>query len=102
MTETKTCRECGRELPISSFRKTRWGSIFDTRNECVKEKYLATRNSNRPQRPTPAYSDPEFDGQSVGDVFRMMGRAKRWLESRGCTIKLEGEYTETKTHKLKY
>ena len=23
--ETKTCKECGRELEISNFKKTRWG-----------------------------------------------------------------------------
>lgn len=39
---------------------------------------------------------------SMGEVVRLMGRAKKWLESRGYTIRLEGEYTETKVHKLKF
>lgn len=32
----------------------------------------------------------------------MMGRARRWLESRGFKIHLSGEYHETKIHKLKF
>lgn len=32
----------------------------------------------------------------------MMGRARRWLESRGFKIHLSGEYFETKIHKLKF
>ena len=78
------------------------GGYSDACKECIREKHLATRASHHPQQLALAYSDPEFDGQTIGDVFRLMGRAKHWLESRGCTIKLEGEYIETRTHKLKY
>ena len=30
--ETKTCKECGRELELSNFKKTRWGgyAVFAT------------------------------------------------------------------------
>lgn len=31
-----------------------------------------------------------------------MGRAKKWLESRGYVIQLSGEYHETKIRKLKF
>jgi hypothetical protein len=34
--------------------------------------------------------------------MRMMGRAKKWLESRGFVIRLSGEYHETKIRKLKF
>lgn len=47
-------------------------------------------------------SDPDFDGKTPGEVVRLMGRAKRWLESRGFKIHLSGEYHETKIHKLKF
>ena len=47
------------------------------------------------------FSDPDFDEKSPGDVWRMMCRAKRWLESRGYTITLDGEYREVKVRKLK-
>ena len=50
----------------------------------------------------PPFSDPDFDGKDPGEVVRMMGRAKRWLESRGFTIRLDGEYTKTTVHKLKF
>lgn len=48
------------------------------------------------------FSDPDFDGKDPGEVVRMMGRAKRWLESRGCVITLRGEFHETKIRKLKF
>lgn len=34
--ETKKCKECGRELPITEFRKTRWGHCSEVCNECVQ------------------------------------------------------------------
>lgn len=104
MNETKTCSTCGRELPLSAFRKTRWGGTANFCNECIAEKNANTRydrvhaqgGDNRP------FSDPDFDGKTPGEVVRMMGRAKRWLESRGFEICLSGEYHETKIHKLKF
>lgn len=52
-------------------------------------------------KPAP-FSDPDFDGKDPGEVMRMMGRAKKWLESRGFIIQLSGEYHETKIRKLKF
>ena len=98
MDETKTCSQCGRELPIDRFKIGKGGERVSVCCDCIRAK----RRTNSPPPPTATYNDPQFDGQSIGDVFRLMGRAKRWLESRGCVIRLEGEYTETKTHKLKY
>lgn len=51
---------------------------------------------------TAPFSDPDFDGKEPGEVMRMMGRAKKWLESRGFVIQLSGEYHETKIRKLKF
>ncbi len=51
---------------------------------------------------TAPVSDELFDGKEPGEVMRMMGRAKRWLESRGFVIQLSGEYHETKIRKLKF
>ena len=48
------------------------------------------------------FSDPDFDNLSVGEVVRLMGRAKKWLESRNCRITLYGDFIETKTKKLKF
>lgn len=102
--ETKTCKTCGRELSLSAFKKTRWGGISGTCNECVKEKRAETRY-NRAQMgggKTAPFSDPDFDGKDPGEVIRMMGRAKKWLESRGFIIHLDGEFHETKIRKLKF
>ena len=44
----------------------------------------------------------DFDGKDPGEVVRLMGRAQRWLQSRGYTIRLDGEYTKTTVHKLKF
>lgn len=41
--ETKVCKDCGRELPLSAFKKTRWGGYAGTCNECVREKRTQTR-----------------------------------------------------------
>ena len=50
---------------------------------------------------TTPFSDEDFDGKTIGDVWRQMCRAKKWLESRGCVINLSGEYRETIIKKLK-
>lgn len=101
--ETKVCSHCGRELPLSAFKKTRWGGYAGTCNECVREKRAQTRYDrvNSVGGGKILYSDAEFDGREIGDVWRQMCRAQRWLESRGCVIKLDGEFHETKVRKLK-
>ena len=48
------------------------------------------------------FAAPDFDGKAPGEVMRMMGRAKKWLESRGFIIQLSGEYHETIIRKLKF
>lgn len=60
---------------------------------------LRTRPRGGKQAP---FSDPDFDGKDPGEVMRLMGRAKKWLESRGFIIQLSGEFHETKIRKLKF
>ena len=36
--ETKVCKCCGRELPISNFKTTRWGSKVSVCTECSTNK----------------------------------------------------------------
>lgn len=45
--ETKKCKECGRELPVTEFRKSRWGNYTEVCKKCSKEKYDETRYKNR-------------------------------------------------------
>lgn len=103
--ETKLCKVCGRELPLTAFKNTRWGGHRVTIcNACVKEKRAQIRyeRSHIVGVKTPPVSDPDFDGKEPGEVMRMMGRAKKWLESRGFVIQISGEYHETKIRKLKF
>lgn len=101
--ETKTCRECGRELPVSAFRMTRWGTPTNVCRDCIEEKRSQSRYDNNQMRGAEQhrFSDPDFDGRTIGDVWRQMCRAEKWLESRGCVIKLNGEFHELKITKLK-
>lgn len=41
--ETKICKVCGRELPETEFKLTRWGSRSSTCNTCVQEKRAQMR-----------------------------------------------------------
>lgn len=100
--ETKTCKTCGEILPLSHYRRTRWGGTADVCNACISCKSAEAREKNRGGDKHPPFSDPDFDGKDPGEVVRMMGRAKRWLESRGFIIHLDGEFHETKIRKLKF
>lgn len=101
--ETKTCKVCGRELPLAEFRVTRWGGKAEVCNGCIREKRAQSRyeRSQIGGGKTASFSDPDFDGKAPGEVWRQMCRAWKWLESRGYVIKLSGEYHETKIRKLK-
>lgn len=102
--ETKICKVCGRELPETEFKLTRWGSRSSTCNTCVQEKRAQMRYERAQVRggKQAPFSDPDFDNMSIGEVVRLMGRAKKWLESRNCKITLYGDFIETKTKKLKF
>lgn len=103
MMETKTCKVCGQELQLTDFRVTRSGSRCDTCETCRSEKRAQTRYDRaHGGGKTPPFSDPDFDNLSIGEVVRLMGRAKKWLESRNCNITLYGDFIETKTKKLKF
>lgn len=100
--DTKVCKECGRELPLTSFKRNRYG-VTSLCLECYRDKFHdGTGRHVKPATTGTLLSDPDFDEQVPGDVWRMMCRAKKWVESRGFTIKLEGEYREVKIHKLKF
>lgn len=103
--ETKVCKVCGRELPEVNFRISRWGGRIQTCNECVKAARRETRTQNYAKMgggKSAPFSDPDFDGKDPGEVVRLMGRAKRWLESRGFEITLRGQYKEVKIRELKF
>ncbi len=102
--ETKICKVCGRELPETDFRLAKGQVRAATCNACIAEKRAQMRYERAQVGggKTAPFSDPDFDGKEPGEVMRMMGRAKKWLESRGFVIRLSGEYHETKIRKLKF
>ena len=44
---TIICKECGRELPESSFKMTRWGTHAQVCNECASTKCTKTKRAKR-------------------------------------------------------
>lgn len=100
--ETTTCKVCGRDLPLSAFANNRYGTPLSTCRECINDKRAQTRYERaQTGGKTAPFSDPDFDGRTIGDVWRQMCRAEKWLESRGCVITLDGEFHELKITKLK-
>ena len=103
--ETKKCKECGRELPVTEFRMTRWGSYDSACRECTSKKQAYTRYKNaigggKNSIACSDYHDPDFDGKQPVEVIQLMKRAKMWLESQGYNITLKGTYTQVKEVKF--
>lgn len=46
MCEMKKCKCCGRELPVTDFRKTRLG-LMSTCNECLRKKQMEGRERKK-------------------------------------------------------
>ena len=100
-TENITYTDCGHMLPASDFRRTRFGTRVNVCNKCVADKYRATRAARREaSRPTPRYSDPEFDGKDPVEVIQLMSRARQWLQAQGYNITLSGYRNVRKAIKL--
>lgn len=100
--ETKTCKKCGRELPVTAFKRTRWGHYSDVCNECVRTKRAETlsRKVIGGGKQNTFYSDPDFDGKQPVEVLQLMKRAKMWLEAKGYSITLKGTYTQVREVKF--
>ncbi len=101
--ETKVCKTCGRELPLSQFANNRYGTPLSTCRECVNEKRAQTchdRINSVGGGKTAPFSDADFDGKEPREVIDLMSRAKRWLEARGYSITLKGTYTQVREIKF--
>lgn len=100
--ETKTCKVCGRELPLTDFPVGKGGGRIGVCKECRTAALRETQARNRAGGGQVApFSDADFDGRSIGEVWRQMCRAEKWLVSRGCVISLSGEFHELRITKLK-
>lgn len=99
--ETKVCEFCERELPVDSYRRIRGGHFVKTCKECESLKRNEVKEQKRIEieRQRSAYI-AEFEGKEPVDVLHLMGRAKKWLESRGYEIVLRGSLTIRKEIKF--
>lgn len=89
--ETKVCKECGRELPLEQFKKVRGGYHIGICRDCLNliRKENKQKKLEEIEKAKSAYI-AEFEGKTPCEVLQLMGRAKRWLESRGYEIVLRG------------
>lgn len=100
--ETKKCKECGRELPITDFLPTRWGNYSSVCKKCINDKKIDTHSRKviGGGKQNTSYSDPDFDGKQPVEVIQLMKRAKMWLEAQGYNITLKGTYTQVREVKF--
>lgn len=104
-TGTQVCRECGEELPLEAFSITKGGIRRKTCRKCVNFKRMQTCNRKKLAKNDACeeiYHCPELEGMTQGDVVRLVGKDVRWLESRGCVIRIHGEYKEMRVRSLKF
>ena len=47
--ETKICKDCGEERPITDFKLTRWGSRTEVCNDCANAKRRENKANKRAQ-----------------------------------------------------
>lgn len=102
--ESKTCKSCGRELPLSEFKTTRWGDKSSVCNACVREKHAQTRYERSQMGgggKTAPFFDELLDGKEPREVIDFMVRCRKWLESRGFEITMSCIYKEVKIRKIK-
>ena len=48
--ETSICKTCGRELPVSSFKMTRWGTRSAVCNKCASELCTKTKAAKKAEK----------------------------------------------------
>lgn len=99
--ETKVCKECERELPLSQYSRVRGNVQLGICKECIS----AIRKENK-QKKLDAMEQQrkayyaEFDGKEPVEILKLMGRAKNWLEAKGYEVTLRATYTIRKEVKF--
>ena len=58
--EVKTCKRCGRELPESMFRITRWGHRADICSDCEKAKRAESMEAKKKEKEAEAQCKREL------------------------------------------
>ena len=93
--ECKTCKDCGRELPQSDFRLTRWGTYSKSCKECCAKKANKTIADKRIRYGIGGvgfYSDSELDKLKPTEVVDDIKRRIQWLQHRGYSVEFKYQY----------
>ena len=96
-TETKVCKKCGRELPITEFALNKnlkdghVGKCRDCVNAYQRERYALNKSKAMAHaNPNPALLNPKFSDKTPRELQQDMRELKEELIARGfnCEIKL--------------
>lgn len=96
-TETKVCKKCGRELPITKFSLNKAskdghvGQCKDCVNAYQRERYALKKGKTLARaNPNPVLLNPKFSGKTPRELQQDMRELKEELIARGfnCEIKL--------------
>lgn len=82
------CKDCGRELPESSFKMTRWGKRAQVCNECAGKKIVEAKKQNNAAR------------NQMLRSLRLKDFTPRELMQELARRGYEGELTYTEVHKI--
>ena len=97
LTETKVCKKCGRELPITEFALNKnskdghVGQCKDCYNAYQREIYARKKDKTlKRANPNPALLNPKFSDKTPRELQQDMRELKEELIARGfnCEIKL--------------
>lgn len=95
--ETKVCPKCGRELELSNFKKTRWGSYSSTCTECTTAAMRATKLAQEEQRKK---NEEEWKRHKEANKGRLGAFTSRELIEELARRGYEGKLTFTETHTI--
>ena len=104
LTETKVCKKCGRELPITEFYTNKdckdghVGRCKDCINAYQRERYALKKGKTMAHaNPNPVLHNPKFSGKTPRELQQDMRELKEELIARGFNC----EITLTYLHEIK-
>lgn len=104
LTETKVCKKCGRELPITEFTLSKTskdghvGQCRDCVNAYQRERYALKKGKTMAHaNPISALLNPKFSGKTPRELQQDMRELKEELIARGFNC----EITLTYLHEIK-
>lgn len=93
--ETKVCKCCGRELPISNFKSSRWGGKVSVCTECATSKLRENKRKKRVEQ-----SQELEDAIVKNRQLRLADFTPRELMAELKRRGYEGKITYVETHTI--